>query len=68
MKMHEILWKAGFDNTGENRRLLDKAVRETLSLPRNEEVEVWSEVQKVMEKPSSRKDFERKIIKLLVTY
>jgi len=64
--MHELLWKAGFENTGENRRLLDKAVRETLGMERSEEPEVWERVQQAMKE--SRKEFEGKIIRLLLTY
>ena len=68
MKMHELLWKAGYDNTGPNRRLLDKAVREALGLEKNGEEEVWDEVQKVATDPDTKKEFEGKIIKLLLTY
>ena len=68
MKMHELLWKAGLDNTGPNRRLLDKAVRETLGLEKNEEDDVWGEVQRQMHDPDAKKEFEGRIIKLLLTY
>ena len=66
MKLHELLWKAGFENTGENRKLLDRAVREALGMERCEEPEVWERVQHTMR--DSRKEFESKIIKLLLTY
>jgi len=65
----EIFKKAGAEPSPENRRLLDRAVREVLGMERADSEEVWKKVKPIiLGKPAKRKQFEDKVARLLIRY
>ncbi len=46
--LSEIMRRAGAENTYENKQLLDKIVREVLSMERNDCPDVWKSVKAIM--------------------
>jgi len=66
-RLELILGRAGLDLNPESRRLLDRAVRETLGMERVDEKEVEKEVEKVLNS-DNKQEFEQKVINLLVSY
>ncbi len=67
--LEEILRKAGADNRPENRRLLDRAVREVLGQERADCPDVWKVVKPIIQGNSKRKkEFEDKVTRLLIKY
>jgi hypothetical protein len=67
--LEEVLRRAGAANTPENRRLLDRAVRETLEMHRADCPDIWKTLKPIMEGKDKRKqEFEEKVTRLLVKY
>lgn len=67
--LEEILRRAGAENKPENRRLLDRAVREVLEQQRADCDDIWKIVKPIMSgNGSKKKEFEEKVTRLLVKY
>lgn len=65
----EIFKKAGAEPSPENRRFLDRAVREVLGMERADSREVWEKVKPIiLGDPAKRKEFENSVAKLLIKY
>lgn len=63
-----LLGKAGISNTGDNRRLLQKCIREVLDMGRLTQDELLEEAYKVFTDDERKQEFEEKVLALLFKY
>jgi len=63
-----LLAKAGLENTGNNRRLLEKCIREAIEMERMPQEAALQEAYKRFQDPAKRMEFEEKVIALLFKY
>ena len=57
-----LLGKAGLVNTGENRRLLEKCIREAIEMERLPLEDVLNKAYDLFQNPETRNEFEEKVI------
>ncbi|MFH1977762.1 MAG: hypothetical protein ABIJ92_00360 [Candidatus Aenigmatarchaeota archaeon] len=61
-----LLGKAGLPNTGDNRRLLEDAMRETLEAGRIPQKDLLEMAYETWKDPETREEFEKSVISMLL--